>query len=351
MRDRSVHALHRAQSLADKGRRDLTYRARGLVAGARAIFLRERVPDDLLVLRVRSAMGHAISHPHAIDVEASDGRVTLRGPVLCGDVRSLLARVAQVPGVASIDDQLDVHTQADAVPALRGGYRRHGPRPLQWSPVTRIALGAIAAGLGAWGLSRRDRAGAFIAGAGAALLVRDVANRPLHLLLGVGAGKRGVDFHKTITVRAPLADVFAFFSNIESFPRFMAHVKEVRRSRDGRFHWVAAGPVGIPIAWDGEISELVPDKIFAWRSVPGAIIENAGIARFEAAPGGSTRVDIRMSYTPPAGVLGHLIASLFGADPKRAMDDDLVRFQSILERGKTTAHGEEVRIADVMPRG
>ncbi len=81
-----------------------------------------------------------------------------------------------------------------------------------------------------------------------------------------------------------------------------------------------------------------------------AAIENAGIARFEANPDGSTRLDIRMSYNPPAGALGHLIASMFGADPKHAMDEDMVRFQSILERGKTTAHGEEVRFADLAPK-
>jgi uncharacterized membrane protein len=351
VRDRSVHALHQAQSLAEKGRRDLTYRTRGLLAGARALFRHDFAPDELLVPRVRAAMGHAVSHPHAVEVIASNGRVTLRGPVLAGDVRRLLRRVAAVPGVTAIDDQLEVHTTADAVPALQGGYRRPGVRSERWSPVTRLGLGALAAGLCAWGLARRDRAGAFLAGAGAALLVRDVANQPLGRLLGVGDGRCAVDFHKTITVRAPVADVFAFFSNIESFPRFMAHVKEVRRTGDDRYHWVAAGPAGIPIAWDGEITARVPDETFAWRSLPGALIENAGIARFEASPDGSTRLDIRMSYNPPAGALGHLVAALFGADPKHAMDEDLVRFQSILERGKTTAHGDVVHIEDLAPAG
>jgi uncharacterized membrane protein len=347
VRDRSVHALHRLQSFADKGRRDLGYRARGLYAGARGLFRHEIVPDELLVQRVRSAMGRAVSHPHAIEVAAADGVVTLRGNVLAGDVRSLLSRVSAVPGVAAIEDHLDVHTQAEGIPALQGGYRRPGARNAQWTPVTRLAAGAIAASGVAWGLVRRDRLGAFAAGAGAALLVRDVANRPLSRLLGIGAGRRAVDFHKTITVRAPVDDVFAFFSNIEGFPRFMSHVKEVRRKGDGRYRWVAAGPAGIPVAWDGEITELIKNQVVAWRSVPGAAVENAGIARFEPNPDGSTRLDIRMSYNPPAGALGHLVASLFGADPKHAMDEDMVRFQSILERGKTTAHGEEVRFADV----
>jgi uncharacterized membrane protein len=32
--------------------------------------------------------------------------------------------------------------------------------------------------------------------------------------------------------------------------------------------------------------------------------------------------------------LGHIVASLFGADPKSQMDDDLVRMKSFIETGK-----------------
>jgi uncharacterized membrane protein len=40
-----------------------------------------------------------------------------------------------------------------------------------------------------------------------------------------------------------------------------------------------------------------------------------------------------MSYNPPAGVLGHAIAELFGVDPKHEMDDDLMRMKSFIETG------------------
>jgi uncharacterized membrane protein len=50
-----------------------------------------------------------------------------------------------------------------------------------------------------------------------------------------------------------------------------------------------------------------------------------------------------MSYTPIGGVIGHGVATLLGADPKRAMDDDLVRFKSLFEHGKTTARAGTVR--------
>lgn len=40
-----------------------------------------------------------------------------------------------------------------------------------------------------------------------------------------------------------------------------------------------------------------------------------------------------MSYNPPAGVLGHAVAELFGVDPKHEMDDDLLRMKSLIETG------------------
>jgi hypothetical protein len=54
-----------------------------------------------------------------------------------------------------------------------------------------------------------------------------------------------------------------------------------------------------------------------------------------------------MTYKPPAGVLGHAVAALFRTDPKQALDDDLVRLKSLIETGKTTAHGEEVVAVEV----
>ena len=45
---------------------------------------------------------------------------------------------------------------------------------------------------------------------------------------------------------------------------------------------------------------------------------------------------------------GHAVASAFGVDPKRALDEDLVRFKSIMEEGKTsTRSGGQVNLDDV----
>jgi len=354
VRDKSVHAVHRMNDLLDKSARDLAYRARGLAAGARSMLRHEHVGDDVLVERVRAGMGRVVSHPHAIQVRAADGRVTLEGPILAEEVAPLLARAAAVPGVRCLDSRLEPHQAREGVPALQGGPRRAatgaGRARSRWSPIARLTAGVMGGWLVAYGLSRRGRLRALATGAGAALLARDVADRPLRRLLGIGAGRRAVDFHKTIHVRAPVEEVYAFFDDVENFPRFMSHVRDVRQIGEDRYHWVAEGPARIPVAWDAEVTERVPEQVLAWRSVPGAVIANAGIVRFERCGDGGTRLDLRMSYNPPAGAVGHAVAAIFGADPGHALDEDLVRFQSLLERGKTTAHGVPVRIEEVVAK-
>jgi uncharacterized membrane protein len=57
---------------------------------------------------------------------------------------------------------------------------------------------------------------------------------------------------------------------------------------------------------------------------------------------------VQLSYNPPASVLGHTVASLFGVDPKRAMDEDMVRLKSLLEEGKATAQGKPVHVEEVI---
>jgi uncharacterized membrane protein len=119
----------------------------------------------------------------------------------------------------------------------------------------------------------------------------------------------------------------------------MTHLRQVRRVDDRRSLWTAAGPAGTTVQWDAEITESVPHELIAWRSVQGAPIATSGAVRFRAAGKGHTAIDVRLDYTPPAGAVGHAVASLFGVDPKHSMDDDLVRLKSLLEAGKTSRGG------------
>src|SRR5688572_18766404 len=106
LRDRVVHNAKLQAAATGAAGRDLAHRARGLGANLTHSLRRERPDDSLLVERVRARMGRVVSHARAIDVEASDGCVTLRGPVLHAEAARLLDAVRHVRGVRHVVDQL-----------------------------------------------------------------------------------------------------------------------------------------------------------------------------------------------------------------------------------------------------
>jgi uncharacterized membrane protein len=113
----------------------------------------------------------------------------------------------------------------------------------------------------------------------------------------------------------------------------MTHVREVRDLGNGRSRWTVAGPAGLSVKWNAVVTDLIPNKIIAWKSEAGSAIPNAGIVRFDSKNGDGTRVTIRMSYNPPAGAIGHAFAKIFGANPRREMDQDLLRMKTMIETG------------------
>jgi hypothetical protein len=108
IRDKATHAAHRVGNAAGKTWRDLSHRAAGIAAEVRRIARRERVSDEVLVERVRSKIGHLVSHPASIDVSAKEGEVTLGGPVVQGELDGLLHGVRGVRGVTRLEDHLEV---------------------------------------------------------------------------------------------------------------------------------------------------------------------------------------------------------------------------------------------------
>ncbi len=352
-RDKMLSAAHVTGGAIDTTSRDVANRTQGLLAGIRSRLTRDDVIEPVLVERVRARIGGVVSHPSSIEVTAADGRITLRGPILAHEVDRLIRRVAVVRGVRSIDSQLQVHQEPSDVPGLQGApARRRGLERFeffqtQWSPTARLLAGIAGGSLGLVAARQAGLTGLALGAAGLTLLARAATNLELKRLLGVGGGRRAVVVQKTIDVAAPLEDVFDFWSRYENFPRFMAHVREVRRGAGDRSHWTVAGPGGVPIRWDTEVTRFEPNRLIAWKTVEGAPVAHSGMVRFDPNPDGTTRVDIKMSYNPPGGAMGHAVAAFLGSDPKRAMDDDLVRFKSLLEEGRTRVRGEPVKLNEL----
>jgi uncharacterized membrane protein len=354
VRDKTIHYWNRSGQILETTERNVRDRFTGISAELRArVEGEEFVPDFILAERVRSKLGRVASHPRAIDVLATDGRVILGGFVLEEELQRVLSAVHGLRGVHEVENRLEVHRERD-IPALQGGSPRaeYGWEIMQtnWSPSFRLAMTGTGSALAVYGLLRRGAQGALVAGAGAGILTRALTNLELRRIFGLGAGRRAVEVHKTVNINAPVEEVFGFWSHMENFPRFMRHIKEVRDLGNARSHWVAAGPAGISVQWTAVTTRKEDNRMIAWRSEPGTVVRSAGRVHFLPKPGGGTQVDVIMSYNPPAGALGHAVAAIFGADPRHAMNEDLGRLKSLIEDRKTSIGSRTVTKDEVAPR-
>lgn len=335
VRNKTVHAVSKTRHAVDVTSRDVANRTKGAVIEARSRLAPEEIDDEVLVDRVRSKLGQLVSHPSAIEVGARDGTVTLSGPVLADEVTLLLAGVPTVRGVTHVDNRLDVHEHADNVPGLQGEGRR--PRRIKkenWSPTARLAGVSIGGGLISLAARRRDFTGAGAGVVGVALAARGITNIPLTRLTGIGTKRRGIDVQTTINIDAPVERVFEFWTDYENFPRWMSNVREVKPLEQERSRWTVSGPAGTPIMFDAEVSVFNSNERFGWRTAEGSAIQHSGLVEFTPTPEGSTRVQIRMTYNPVVGGIGHVVAALLGADPKKKIDEDMVRLKTLIETGR-----------------
>ncbi|HVF05306.1 MAG TPA: SRPBCC family protein [Frankiaceae bacterium] len=151
--------------------------------------------------------------------------------------------------------------------------------------------------------------------------------------------------HASVTINRPPAEVYAFWRDFTNLPAFMAHLESVETLGGFRSRWTAKAPAGRTVTWEAELVDDSPNRLVAWRSLPGATVPNSGRVRFVEAPGGrGTEVHVEMEYEIPAGKLGAVVARLFGEEPEQQVRDDLRRCKQVLETG-------DVVVSDGTPDG
>lgn len=188
--------------------------------------------------------------------------------------------------------------------------------------VARLAMAAAGAGL-AWSAMQ---------GQGVGSSLQRLGLDTSRLGLGRGSGSGAIRVSKSVVIDRPPGELYAFWRNFENLPRIMQHLEAVRVVDSRRSHWTARGPAGQNVSWEAEVTHDEQDREIAWRSLPGADVDNSGIVRFQpVGDGQSTQIRVEMRYTPPAGPLGAAIARLFGEEPNRQVEDDLQRFKDLME--------------------
>jgi uncharacterized membrane protein len=224
---------------------------------------------------------------------------------------------------------------------------------------------ALAAGLVGYGVRRRSALGWCVAASAAPLVWRGIAGRwpgevdgflrpdgDTRAALGdrrtgaadrrshprTGAAdrrSRGVSVRESIRLETPVDEVYRFWARLENLPRFMSHLVTVTDLGGGRSHWAARGPAGVAVEWDAEIINQIPNRVLAWRSLPGGDLTSAGSATFEPDRADrGTWLTVTLQYASPVGPPSRAVAPLFGGDPSQAIREDLRTFKQLVEAGE-----------------
>src|SRR5438128_415884 len=127
VRDQMVHYRRMTERLLERKGRDLTNRVRGMALQRTRHAHDEVIDDAVLVERIRSHMGHLLSHAETrrIEVSVKDGRVTLSGHAVASHVNRVLGHMATVPGVRELVAKLTVHPGVQD--RMRDRFAMHRP--------------------------------------------------------------------------------------------------------------------------------------------------------------------------------------------------------------------------------
>ena len=127
----------------------------------------------------------------------------------------------------------------------------------------------------------------------------------------------------------------------------MENVKSVELLEAGRSKWIIAGPAGKDVELVSVITEDVPGEKIAWTSSEGSDIDHEGwIAFKDNAFGRGTEVRIFISYEPPAGAIGKVVAKVLQREPRVQARRELRRFKQLMETGEISTS----KAPDAAPR-
>lgn len=172
--------------------------------------------------------------------------------------------------------------------------------------------------------------------AGAALAGAIVGAAVPFMFAGRGSGTtrdESTTVEESVIINRPPRQIYDFWRNFENLPQFMDNIESVTRLNEVRSHWKIKAPAGTSVEFNSLVTEDIPGRLIAWKSEEGASVPNRGRVEFiETSDGGGTNVRATISYDPPAGAIGRVVAKLFQREPGVQARQDLDRLKALLER-------------------
>jgi uncharacterized membrane protein len=112
----------------------------------------------------------------------------------------------------------------------------------------------------------------------------------------------------SVSVNAPVADVYQRWLRFEDYPKFITAIKRVQKS-DAKHFLALVGFKGKQYETRLEIMLRVPERRLAWRTVSDGstpVHLATGVVSFASDPDGSTRVSFKLNSSF-GGAVGHRV--------------------------------------------
>ena len=152
---------------------------------------------------------------------------------------------------------------------------------------------------------------------------------------------------RAVMINRPRQALYDYWRDFRNLPRFMENLKSVDLLDDVRSCWTVAGPAGAEIELVSEITEDRPGEYIAWRSTEDSDVDHEGWIEFrDNAFGRGTEVRVLISYDPPAGAVGKLVAKVMQREPRVQARRELRRFKQLMETGEISTS----KAPDAAPR-
>ncbi|WP_396593907.1 SRPBCC family protein [Brevundimonas sp. R86498] len=152
-------------------------------------------------------------------------------------------------------------------------------------------------------------------------------------------GHYNSDSVQAVMINRDRMELYRFWRQFENLPQFMKNVRSVEAISDERTSWTVAGPAGAEFELVTEITEDQPGERIAWTSLRESDVDNEGWIEFrDNAFGRGTEVRLRISYDPPAGVVGKVVAKVMQREPRIQARRELRRFKQLMETGEVSTN-------------
>lgn len=159
-------------------------------------------------------------------------------------------------------------------------------------------------------------------------------------------GEYAADSLRAALINVPRQTLYDYWRDFQNLPAFMENLKSVEVLESGRSRWIVDGP-GKDVELVSEITEDRPGEYIGWRCSEGSDVEHEGWIEFRDNPfGRGTEVRLFISYDPPGGVVGKVVAKVLQREPRVQARRELRRFKQLMETGEISTS----KAPDAAPR-